>query len=85
MRDAQALVGATDFDDLDAEDSDAEESEDDTASFQPRRRRGPMSQFFSSDTLPSRADDFFDSLPVDCGSGLFSYPGRGVLYFIPVE
>ena len=53
---------STDFDELDASDSDAEESDDDTVSFNPRRRRGPMSRFFSSDTLPSRADDFIDNL-----------------------
>ena len=37
MRDAQAPVGATDFDELDAEDSDAED-DGDTVSFNPRRR-----------------------------------------------
>jgi uncharacterized protein YecE (DUF72 family) len=47
VRDAQAPIGSTEFDELDASDSDAE---DDTA---PPRRRGPMSQFFSSDTLPT--------------------------------
>ena len=78
VRDAQAPVGSTDFDELDASDSDAEESDgDDAATTQPRRRRGPMSQFFSSDTLPahrttaptpdpppfgSRVDDYFDNL-----------------------
>ena len=50
VRDAQAPIGATDFDDLAASDSDAEDSDNDTASFQPRRR-GPMSRFFDSDTL----------------------------------
>ena len=59
---------------MDAEDSDNED-DDDAVSFQSRRRRGPMSQFFSSDTLPSRDDDFFDSLG---GSGIFSYPGEGL-------
>ena len=62
MRDAQAPIGATDFDELDAGDSDAEESDDDTVSLNPRRRRGPMSRFFDSDTLPSRTDDYFDNL-----------------------
>ena len=62
VRDAQAPVGATDFDELDADDSDAEESDDDTVTLQPRRRRGPMSRFFTSDTLPSRTDDFLDNL-----------------------
>ena len=76
VRDAQAPVGSTDFDELDASDSDAEESDSDTVTVQPRRRRGPMSQFFSSDTLParttaptpdpppfgSRVDDYFDNL-----------------------
>ena len=50
VRDAQAPVGATDFDDLAASDSDAEDSDNDTGSFQ-SRRRGPMSRFFDSDTL----------------------------------
>ena len=74
VRDAQAPVGSTDFDDLDATDSDAEESDDDVISLQPRYRRGPMAGFFSSDTLPSRTDntqapvpgsridDYFDNL-----------------------
>ena len=39
MRDAQAPVGATDFDDLDATDSDAEPSDDDVVSLQPRYQR----------------------------------------------
>ena len=75
VRDAQAPVGSTDFDDLDATDSDAEDSDDDVVSLQPRYRRGPMAGFFSSDTLPSRTDntqaapapgsridDYFDNL-----------------------
>ena len=75
VRDAQAPVGSTDFDDLAATDSDAEESDDDVISLQPRYRRGPMAGFFSSDTLPSRTDntqaapalgsridDYFDNL-----------------------
>ena len=74
-RDAQAPVGATDFDDLDAMDSGAEESDDDVVSSQARYRRGPMAGFFSSGTLPSRTanaptapppgsriDDYFDNL-----------------------
>ena len=51
VRDVQAPIGSTDYDELDASDSDAEESDDDTASFNPRRRRGPMSRFFSGDNL----------------------------------
>eukprot|EP01043_Picozoa_sp_COSAG02_P000989 COSAG02_NODE_20_length_53673_cov_86.864841_24_plen_232_part_00 len=85
IRDAQAPVGSTDFDKLDASDSDAEESDDDTATTQPRRR-GPMSQFFSSDTLPARAtaptpdppsfgsrvDDYFDNLGGSGSTGQFN-------------
>ena len=73
---AQAPVGSTDFDELDASDSDAEESDDDTTTSQQRYKRGPLAGLFSSDTLPprttaptpeqppfgSRVDDYFDNL-----------------------
>ena len=86
VRDAQAPVGSTDFDELDASDSDAEESDSDTVTVQPRRRRGPMSQFFSSNTLPtrttaptpdpppfgSRVDDYLDNLGGSGGTEQFT-------------
>ena len=87
VRDAQAPIGSTDFDELDASDSDADESDgDDTPTTQPRRRRGQMSQFFSSNTLParttaptpdpppfgSRVDDYLDNLGGSGGTGQFT-------------
>ena len=88
VRDAQAPIGATNFDDLAASDSDAEESDNDTVSFQPRRRRGPMSRFFDNDTL-SGMGHCSDTILAGAGltvasdnmqgDGFLSYPGEGLV------
>ena len=77
MRDAQAPIGATDFDELDASDSDAEDSDDDIlgAGYTAEMGLIPFSpRYYETPDRHMRGA----GLTV-AGSGLFSYPGEDLI------
>eukprot|EP01044_Picomonas_judraskeda_P007182 COSAG03_NODE_759_length_5968_cov_39.290169_3_plen_135_part_00 len=77
VRDAQAPIGATDFDELDASDSDAEDSDDDIlgAGYTAEMGLIPFSpRYYETPDRHMRGA----GLTV-AGSGLFSYPGEDLI------
>ena len=82
VRDAQAPVGATDFDEIDASDSDAEESDDDIlgSGDGTRSDMGAISDaLFPTEPFPAYDQAIAGAGLTVAGSGLFSYPGEGLV------